>query len=46
MLSGEYASPKGCIFLAESEAEIVGCVALRPLEKRICEMKRLYVVPA
>lgn len=44
-LPGEYAPPKGCIFLAESEAEIVGCVALRPLEKLICEMKRLYVVP-
>jgi ribosomal protein S18 acetylase RimI-like enzyme len=45
MFPGEYAPPKGCIFLAESEAEIVGCVALRPLGKMICEMKRLYVVP-
>ena len=45
MLPGEYAPPKGCILLAESEEEIVGCVALRPLEKLICEMKRLYVVP-
>jgi len=44
-LPGAYAPPKGCIFLAESEEEIVGCVALRPLEKLICEMKRLYVVP-
>ena len=44
-LPGEYAPPKGCILLAESEEEIVGCVALRPLEKMICEMKRLYVVP-
>jgi ribosomal protein S18 acetylase RimI-like enzyme len=44
-LPGAYAPPKGCIFLAGSEEEIVGCVALRPLEKLICEMKRLYVVP-
>jgi ribosomal protein S18 acetylase RimI-like enzyme len=44
-LPGAYAPPKGCILLAENEEEIVGCVALRPLEKLICEMKRLYVVP-
>ena len=43
-LPGAYAPPKGCILLAASAEEIVGCVALRPLEKLICEMKRLYVV--
>jgi ribosomal protein S18 acetylase RimI-like enzyme len=44
-LPGAYAPPEGCILLAEKKEEIVGCVALRPLEKLICEMKRLYVVP-
>lgn len=44
-LPGEYAPPKGRILLAESAAKIVGCVALRPLDQRICEMKRLYVYP-
>jgi ribosomal protein S18 acetylase RimI-like enzyme len=43
-LPGAYVPPKGCILLAEKEEKIVGCVALRPLEKLICEMKRLYVV--
>ncbi len=44
-LPGDYAAPDGCILLAEESEKIVGCVALRPLEANICEMKRLFVVP-
>ena len=44
-LPGDYAPPAGCILLAQKAAEYVGCVALRPLEKKICEIKRLYVAP-
>ena len=44
-LPGGYAPPRGCILLAELSTNFVGCVALRPLENKICEMKRLFVVP-
>ena len=44
-LSVAYAPPRGCILLAELSVHTVGCVALRPLKGRICEMKRLYVKP-
>jgi ribosomal protein S18 acetylase RimI-like enzyme len=44
-LPGDYSAPQGCILMAVRAEEFVGCVALRPLEGRICEMKRLFVLP-
>jgi len=44
-LPGDYSPSRGCILLAARAEEYVGCVALRSLENRICEMKRLYVIP-
>jgi putative acetyltransferase len=46
-LPGEYAPPRGALFLASVDGEVAGCCALRPLDTadypNAAEMKRLYV---
>jgi putative acetyltransferase len=42
---GIYARPQGRVILAVEDGEAVGVVALRRLSGRVCEMKRMYVMP-
>ena len=42
---GQYSPPDGRLYLARYASRAVGCVGLRKFEKRICEIKRLYVKP-
>jgi ribosomal protein S18 acetylase RimI-like enzyme len=44
-LPGKYALPQGAMIVARCDGNPCGCVALRRIDERTCEMKRLYVRP-
>lgn len=44
-LPGYYAAPQGRLLLLYDAEEAAGCGAFRPLDGKICELKRMYVKP-
>jgi len=42
-LPGDYSSPDGCLLVLKKGVEAIGCVAFKPINNSICEMKRLYI---
>jgi putative acetyltransferase len=42
-LPGEYSRPAGRLLVMMDERQAAGCLALRPINDTICEMKRLYL---
>ena len=45
-LPGDYTPPSGALLMAVERSVSIGCVAMRPMDRSICEMKRLFVKPA
>ncbi len=44
-LENKYGLPWGRLYIAYYENQVAGCIALRKLNDKECEMKRLYVIP-
>ena len=44
-LPGDYAPPRGVLLVAADGDRYAGVIALRPIDTRICEMKRLFIRP-
>lgn len=44
-LPGKFAPPSGRLIMAVTVKQPVGCAALRPIDERVCELKRMFVQP-
>ena len=45
-LEKKYGAPSGRLYLALWDGQVAGCIGMRKISERVCEMKRLYVRPA
>jgi ribosomal protein S18 acetylase RimI-like enzyme len=39
----KYKEPEGAFFIAKADNRVVGCVGMRQIEERTCDMKRLFI---
>lgn len=44
-LPGKFAPPEGRLIMAVTSEQPIGCAALRPIDTRVCELKRMFVLP-
>ena len=44
-IEGRYLARGGCFYILEDDGEVVGTVAALPHDERVCEVKRLYLLP-
>lgn len=44
-LEQKYGAPGGRLYLAYGDGKLAGCIGLRKIDQKNCEMKRLYVRP-
>lgn len=44
-LNDKYGHPNGRLYLIYSDEKLAGCIGLKKIDDRACEMKRLYIRP-
>lgn len=45
-LEHKYGLPKGRLYLLYCDGEVAGCIGLKQMDPKCCELKRLYIKPA
>jgi GNAT superfamily N-acetyltransferase len=44
-LPGKFAPPEGRLIMAVTAEQAMGCAALRRIDEKVCELKRMFVLP-